>query len=56
MYYEIVTTKYDVEGFRCPECGLHLDGRDEVAVADLLPEFEREEEREPDHEPEYGND
>lgn len=56
MYFEMVETTYDVEEFRCSECGLRVDGRDEVAVAGLPADFAREDEREPDYEPEYGND
>lgn len=56
MYSEVVITTYDVEEFRCPECGLRVEGRDEVAVAGLPADFVREDEREPDYEPEYGNE
>lgn len=56
MHFEIVQLTYDVEEFRCPECGLRLEGRDEIAIAGLPPEIEREEEQEPDYGPEYGND
>lgn len=55
-YYEIVRTTFYVEEYRCPECGLRLEGRDEVSIADLPSEFETDEEREPDYEAEYGND
>lgn len=56
MTVQILKTRYDVEEFHCPECGLRLEGRDEIAIADLPPDFEREEEQEPDYEPEYGNE
>ncbi len=55
-YFEIVETSYGVEEFRCPECGLTLEGREEISLADLPEEFRRQDEREPDYEPEYGND
>jgi predicted RNA-binding Zn-ribbon protein involved in translation (DUF1610 family) len=54
--WEVVRITHDVEAFRCPECGLRLEGRDEVAIAGLPSDFVRDEEREPDYEPEYGND
>jgi hypothetical protein len=56
MYFEMVETTYDVEEYCCTECGLRVEGRDEVAVAGLPADFVREDEREPDYEPEYGND
>lgn len=56
MYFEMVETTYDVEEFRCAECSLRVEGRDEVAVAGLPADFTREDEREPDYEPDYGND
>ena len=54
--YEIVMTSYGIDGYACPECGLLLDGRDELNVAGLPESFEREESREPTYEEEYGND
>lgn len=53
---ERVAIYYDVDGFYCSECGLTLTGRDEIGHAGLPEDFLREEEREPDYEPEYGND
>ena len=55
-FYEISRITYDVEGLHCPECGLVLEGRDEIAIAGLSPDFVRDDEREPDYEPDYGND
>jgi hypothetical protein len=54
--YETVNTTHNVDGFRCLECQLILDGREEVDAAQLPSEFEREETREPEYEPYYGND
>lgn len=56
LYQEWIELIYDVEEFRCPECGLALEGRDEIHYAGLPATFTREDEREPDYEPEYGND
>jgi hypothetical protein len=47
---------YDVEAFRCPECGLALDGREEVSIAGLPAVFHVEEERAVEYEEEYGNE
>jgi hypothetical protein len=54
--WDLVELTYDTETFRCSECGLVLDGRDELSVAQLPDSFVIEEEREPDYEPDYGND
>ena len=53
--WETVRKYYSVDAFRCIECGLVLEGRDELSSTDLASEFTREEEREPDYEPDYGN-
>lgn len=53
---EVLEVTYSSERYVCSECGLILDGRDELAIADLQPEFVQEEEHEPDYEPDYGND
>jgi hypothetical protein len=54
--YEFVTTFYSADSFRCTECGLSLDGREELDVAELPAEFQREETREAEYEEDYGND
>lgn len=54
--YEIVTTFYSVEGFRCEECGLRLEGREETEAADLPETFQRDESRAPQYEEDYGNE
>lgn len=54
--YEIVTTRYSVDGFRCGECNLSLDGRAELDVAGLPDDFVRTDTREPRYEEDYGND
>lgn len=56
MPWDEVVTTYNVEGFRCIECGLILDGREEINFADLPDTFERTEIQEVDFEPDYGND
>lgn len=53
--YEVVTTHYSADEFRCFECGLQLEGREEMTIADLPEEFDREETREPRYEEDYGN-
>lgn len=53
--WETVRKYYSVDAFRCIECGLMLEGRDELSATDLASEFIRDEEREPDYEPDYGN-
>ena len=55
-YVEFVRKEYSAEEFRCPQCGLTLEGVDEIAYTDLPPEFWTEDIREPDYEPDYGND
>jgi hypothetical protein len=54
--FQCLRTTYDVEAFHCPECSLKLEGRDEIAIAHLPADFVREEEQQPDYEPDYGND
>lgn len=54
--YEYVTAWYDVDGFRCVECGLSIDGRDEVGAAGLPEEFQRDATRESKYEEDYGNE
>ena len=49
-------TTFAVEGFRCSECGLRIDGREEIAAAGLLESFEEEEVLEPHYEEEYKNE
>lgn len=54
--YETVTHTYRSERFRCLDCGLRLEGAEEIEMADLLTEFETKETREADFGPDYGND
>jgi len=54
--YDIVDIAYDVEGFACEECGLRLRSRDEVVTAGLPEVFTRTDTREPEYEPDYGNE
>ncbi|HEX2211799.1 MAG TPA: hypothetical protein VHG93_29195 [Longimicrobium sp.] len=56
MMAEILEVTYSSERFLCSECGLTLDGHEELRFAGLPSEFVQEEEHEPDYEPEYGND
>lgn len=51
-----VRITYVVEEFRCPTCSLHLFGARETGAAELPEEIEKEESREREFEPEYGND
>jgi len=53
---ELVETTYITSGFRCVVCQLKLDGRDELDLAGLEKQIVIPEEREPDYEPDYGND
>ncbi len=53
---EKVRSTYVSRVFYCPTCTLYLDGSEEVQAADLPAEFVREELREMEFEPEYGND
>ena len=54
--YENVTSEYSADGFRCLECGLSLDGRDEMEAVDMQGDFEREETRQAEYGEDYGND
>jgi hypothetical protein len=56
MSREVVEITYSTERFLCSECGLVLDGHEELEIAGMPSEFVHEEEHEPDYEPEYGND
>lgn len=53
--WETVRKYFSVSAFKCIECGLALEGRNELGSTELASEFAREEEREPDYEPDYGN-
>lgn len=55
-WMELVEATYVTSGFRCVACQLKLDGRDELDLAGIEKEFVITEEREPDYEPDYGND
>ncbi|AFO87173.1 hypothetical protein D1821_06010 [Phaeobacter inhibens] len=54
--WETVERYFSGEEFRCPTCGLALDGFDELIFADLNMEFSDTDEREMEYEPDYGND
>ena len=53
---EKVRVTYVSQEFYCPTCHLNLSGAQEVIAAGLPAEFEFEEIREREFEPEYGND
>jgi hypothetical protein len=55
-WMELVETVYVTSGFRCKVCNLKLDGREELDLAEIENQFVITEEREPDYEPDYGND
>jgi hypothetical protein len=55
-WMELVETTYVTSGFRCAVCQLKLDGREEMDLAGIEKNFVLTEEREPDYEPDYGND
>jgi len=55
-FMERVVTVFGSQEFVCPTCKLKLYGTDELSVAGLPDEFEIEEEREREFEPDYGND
>jgi len=55
-WMELVEITYVTSGFRCTACQLKLDGRDELDLAEIEKEFVLTEQREPDYEPDYGND
>jgi len=54
--WEQIQTYYSAEQFRCPVCGLFLDGSDEIEYAKLDVDYSEIEEREMEYEPDYGND
>ncbi len=56
MTRQVLEITYSTERFLCSECGLVLDGHEELAIAGMRAEFVQEEEHEPEYEPEYGND
>lgn len=53
---EIIEKFFSVEAFECLVCGLRLANTKEIAAAGLDDEFSRNETREIDYEPDYGND
>jgi uncharacterized cysteine cluster protein YcgN (CxxCxxCC family) len=55
-WLETVDSIYVTSAFRCVVCGLKLDGRDELEVAGMIEQFVHSDIREPDYEPDYGND
>jgi hypothetical protein len=54
--WEVVDREFVGEEFRCPTCDLTLMGNDEIDAAGLYYIYEDQQEREMDHEPDYGND
>lgn len=56
FWYENVTKTFTAEEFVCPTCELQFFGTEELAAASLPSEFEQEEVREIEFEPDYGND
>lgn len=54
--WETVQRDYSGSVFRCPTCGLKLDGYDELALTELPLEHSDTDERQMEYEPEYGND
>ena len=54
-WLEHVEVSYAADEFACSACGLRLEGQKELAAADLPLGIEREEEREPEWESDYGN-
>lgn len=53
---ESIEITYVTTGFHCVACKLHLEGREELDLAEMDKTFSIIEEREPDYEPDYGND
>ncbi len=53
---ELIDLLYTAEEYVCPGCDLHLFGTKELVVAGLPNEFTKEEVREREFEPDYGND
>ncbi|MER9489663.1 hypothetical protein NKI50_27450 [Mesorhizobium sp. M0563] len=54
--WEIVDREFVGEEFRCPTCDLALTGSAEIEAAGVDYIFEDRQEREMEHEPDYGND
>ena len=52
---EEVDKFYSAEEFQCPTCGLHLDSRQEIEAADVIPDWEKRTTRTREYEPDYGN-
>lgn len=55
-WMEVVDTDYISTEFRCLVCGLRLDGREELSLAQLEEHFTVTDIREPEYEADYGND
>ncbi|ESY62404.1 MULTISPECIES: hypothetical protein [Mesorhizobium] len=56
VIWEIVDREFVGEEFRCPTCDLTLTGSAEIEAAGLDDIHEDRQEREMEHEPDYGND
>ncbi|MER8855618.1 hypothetical protein NKH94_29230 [Mesorhizobium australicum] len=56
VIWEIVDREFVGEEFRCPTCDLTLTGSTEIEAAGLDDIYEDRQEREMEHEPDYGND
>ncbi|MER9953919.1 hypothetical protein NKJ52_03635 [Mesorhizobium australicum] len=56
VIWEIVDREFVGEEFRCPTCDLTLTGSAEIEAAGLDDIYEDRQEREMEHEPDYGND
>ena len=54
--WETVEREFSGERFRCPTCGLKLDGFDELSLVNLPTDYADTDEREMEYEPDYGND
>lgn len=54
--YETVRVTYETLSFQCFECGLQLDGEDELTFGDVSTSFDEEHEREEDFSEDYGNE
>ena len=55
-WMELVEVTYTTLAFQCPQCGLRLNGREELDAAGFPDEFVDIETREMEVEPDYGND
>ncbi len=55
-FMEQVEKTYVAEEFFCPVCSLRLEGQIELRACEVEIEYAEDEEREWEHEPEYGND